>query len=408
MKQGRVTVKVIPDSRRPKSGERFPLKLRITFKGERKYYATGYDATEEEWDLINSKEVRGKWQTVRNNLGTLEERALACARKIVPFSFAVFERDFFVQAPVYQDVEAAYKAYIAELNSNDQVGTAISYQNSVNTLLRFRPALRFEEVTKEFLNDFERWMLAKKRSISTVGMYLRTLRSIFNIAIEAGRVRPEFYPFGKRRYVIPTGRNVKKALTIDQIKKIVEYPTDPGSIPDKCRDFWILSYLCNGMNMADILRLRWSNLSPDTITFAREKTKRTKRENPVNIVVVRNARINAILDKWCQKGDDNTGGLLFDVLSDTDHPVVARKKVQLFIHMVNDNMRPLGEDLKFDLPLTTYVARHSFATILVRNGAPLALAKQTLGHASITTTEKYFAGFDLAAQEQYTRAMSNF
>ena len=58
MKQGRVTVKVIPDNRRPKSGERFPLKLRITFKGERKYYATGYDATQEEWDLINSKEVR--------------------------------------------------------------------------------------------------------------------------------------------------------------------------------------------------------------------------------------------------------------------------------------------------------------------------------------------------------------
>jgi site-specific recombinase XerD len=71
-------------------------------------------------------------------------------------------------------------------------------------------------------------------------------------------------------------------------------------------------------------------------------------------------------------------------------------------------MKAIGEDLKFDIPLTTYVARHSFAAILVRNGAPLALAKQTLGHASITTTEKYFAGFDLAVQEQYTRALIDF
>lgn len=123
--QRRMDVKVIPDNRRTKSGERFSPKLRITLKGERKYCATGMMLSKEEWDQINSKEVRGKWLTVRNNLGTLGERALACAGKIVPFSFAVFERGGFVQAPVCQDVEAAYKEYITELNANEQIGTAI-------------------------------------------------------------------------------------------------------------------------------------------------------------------------------------------------------------------------------------------------------------------------------------------
>jgi integrase/recombinase XerD len=71
-------------------------------------------------------------------------------------------------------------------------------------------------------------------------------------------------------------------------------------------------------------------------------------------------------------------------------------------------MKKLGEDLEFDLKLTTYVARHSFATILLRSGAPLALASQTLGYSNITTKQKYFAGFDLDTQANYTRALTNF
>jgi integrase/recombinase XerD len=162
------------------------------------------------------------------------------------------------------------------------------------------------------------------------------------------------------------------------------------------------------MNMADIARLRWSNLSVDAISFQREKTKRTKRDNPINIIVVRNAQINALIEKWGRPEAKNFNGYLFDILDPSDQAEIGRLKVELFTHFVNDWMKGLGEELAFDLKLTTYVARHSFATILVRSGAPLALAKQTLGHASITTTEKYFAGFELAVQAEYTKALVNF
>ena len=66
--------------------------------------------------------------------------------------------------------------------------------------------------------------------------------------------------------------------------------------------------------------------------------------------------------------------------------------------------------LSGDLPikLTTYVARHSFATMLVRGGAPMAFASQTLGHSNILTTQRYFAGFDLVAHAGYTKALTNF
>ena len=170
----------------------------------------------------------------------------------------------------------------------------------------------------------------------------------------------------------------------------------------------MFSYLCNGMNIADIARLRWSNVSAETISFQREKTKRTRRDNPITITVIRNAQINGLIEKWGRAETKSFGGYIFDILDISDQGEPARLKVQLFIHFVNDWMKGLGKELGFDLNLTTYVARHSFATILVRSGAPLALAKQTLGHASIATTEKYFAGFDLAAQAQYTKALVNF
>jgi integrase/recombinase XerD len=409
MKQDKVYVKIVPDIRRLKTGAKFPLKLRITYKGERKYYATGLDVSDEQWEIINSAEVKGKFQKIRIEMAEIEKKALDCVSKILPFSFVVFERDFFRTAPREQTLEVAYESYIAELRSNEQYGTAKSYQDSKNTLRRFRPGkVRFEDITKEFLNDFERWMVEKGRSLSTVGIYLRPLRTIFNIAIEQGVVRPELYPFGRRKYVIPTGRNIKRALNIDQIRQIAQYNTEPGSSLDKARDFWMFSYLCNGMNMADIARLRWANLSAETISFQREKTKRTKRDNPITIVVVRNIKINTLILKWGRAEAKPSNGYLFDILDVSDQGEPARLKVELFTHFVNEWMKGLGKDLGFDLSLTTYVARHSFATILVRSGAPLALAKQTLGHASISTTEKYFAGFDLTAQAEYTKALVNF
>lgn len=71
-------------------------------------------------------------------------------------------------------------------------------------------------------------------------------------------------------------------------------------------------------------------------------------------------------------------------------------------------MKKIGEELEFEMPVTTYVARHSYATILVQSGAPLKLASANLGHQSLITTERYFAGFELTTQQQYSKALIGF
>ena len=160
--------------------------------------------------------------------------------------------------------------------------------------------------------------------------------------------------------------------------------------------------------MNDVARLRWHNITHETIVFQREKTKRTKKDSAVKIVALRNKHINTIIERWGKKDFGNSNTFVFSIIDEYDNAELVRKKIQQFIHVINHWMKKMGEYLEFDLKLTTYVARHSYATILVRSGAPLALACQTLGHSNITTTQKYFAGFDLDTQANYTKALTDF
>ena len=407
MKQGIVNVLVIPDKRRKKNSERLPLKLRITYKGERRYYSTGHDVSLEEWNIVNSENAKKNLRDIKIDISVIEKDARKVCDEITPFSFIQFEHQFFDQRIRYENIKSAFDAYIKELKNNHQYGTAAAYQTACNTIHKFRSSLRFEDITKEFLQKFENWMLVNDYSITTVGIYVRALRAIINVAKDNGIIKQEFYPFGRRKYVIPTGRNVKKSLSKEEIKQIFDYETTEGTTMDRAKDFWIFSYLCNGINMMDIAKLKWKNTDNSTISFKREKTIRTTRGNPINITAIRNNHINAILSKW-GKEVINKDSFIFDIIDETDSYELARKKIQQFTKVTNKWMKRMGVELGFEISLTTYVARHSFATILVRSGAPLAFASQSLGHTSILTTQKYFGGFELAAQIEYTKALTNF
>jgi integrase len=381
--------------------------LRITYKGERKYYGTGFDASSEEWATINSAGAKGDLRRVKNDIAEIEKNAQDCAGRIAPFSFKQFEKDFFGKSLRFESLQSAFDAVVAQLEAEDRWGTATSYRTASNALYRFRSKISLEDVDQDFLKNFEKWAAKEGKSITTVGIYLRALRTVINVAIDNGSFRKEAYPFGKRKYVIPTGKNIKKALTIDQIKQIFDYPTVSCSSLDLAKDFWIFTYLCNGINMMDIARLKWKDLDISSIRFMREKTKRTKKGDPLIISASRNSHINAILAKWGKK-DFMPDDYVFSIIELCDPAKVARAKIQQFTKVVNKWMKKIGRDLRFNLTLTTYTARHSFATIILRSGAPITFASQSLGHSNVITTQKYFAGFEPEAQAEFAKALVNF
>ncbi|MDP3129307.1 MAG: site-specific integrase [Sediminibacterium sp.] len=406
MKEHRVTVKVILDTRRSKVSGKYPLKLRLTCKGERRYYNTIYDISTEEWEAINSDQVKGRLRTIRNEISALELDAEDTIRLMDDFSFSKFEKRFYKNSGGSRTMNDFFKEYIDQLTMEKRIGTAESYQTALNALIKFKGNKKVSEITAEYLSAFEEYLLSKGRSITTVGIYLRPLRVILNIALNEGLITKQDYPFGKHKYVIPTGNNVKKAIGLKDISKIINYQCASGFFEERSRDFWLLSYLCNGMNMMDLCQLKVKNLEASQISFIREKTKNTTRSTPQLITIFRSNKINQIILKWRSEKSAKPDSYLFNILNEEDNCLVLRKKIKQFTKVTNEWMEKIGMKLGIQVKLTTYVARHSFATILIQEGnAPIKYVSEKLGHSCLATTEKYIGAFSIKIDKQFSKVL---
>ncbi len=155
------------------------------------------------------------------------------------FTFHKFEEIFFAQNLVVKskNVFEAYDVYMQELENEGRLGNKSSYSCSKNSLKLFRNKLQFEQITPEFLKSYETWMLKNKRSLTTVGFYMRALRTITNKTIDEGVMNREDYPFGKYKYIIPGVNKGKTALDLEEVSKIFHYKTTPMSFEDRSKDF---------------------------------------------------------------------------------------------------------------------------------------------------------------------------
>ena len=111
---------------------------------------------------------------------------------------------------------------------------------------------------------------------------MRLPRTSFNEAIEDGIIKKEkCYPFGRRKYKITALKNTKKALELNDIKKIYYYKCDPKNESEqKAKDYWLFSYFGNGMNPKDIACLKYKNIHDEYIVFEHSKTERALRSDP--------------------------------------------------------------------------------------------------------------------------------
>ncbi|ANI89102.1 hypothetical protein A9P82_07245 [Arachidicoccus ginsenosidimutans] len=299
MKNERIDCKVILDKRRESKNHTYPLRMRLTFKRKRKYYSITTKLTEEDWNILNSESVKGQLRKIRNDIAKVEETAKDVIKSIPAFSFKEFEERFFNKRTKEEYLSFYFSEYIQTLRKNEQVKTAISYETAINSLTKFKKNIKPTEIDVKFLSEYEKWMLKNKKSNSTIGIYLRNLRSIMNILKEKKLISENEYPFGRKKYQIPQGRNVKKAIPLPYIKQIFDYKiSDDNLFKERSKDFWLFSYLANGMNFTDIANLVWGDFSDDSFVFIRSKTKRTTKHNPHPITVMRNEYINAIIKKW--------------------------------------------------------------------------------------------------------------
>lgn len=406
------TTAVVHDTRVCKKDGTYAIKLRLTYDREQKYFPLGKFLSKEDWKILKSGKHRNKeLKELEVHLSAIESKAVKIIDRMDYFSFAEFLHLFNGKPQNKSSVIDALKARHKDLTQKDRYSTAVTFQYTIKAIEDYlqylnRKKLTFSSITPDWLQSFEDWMVANKKSITTAGIYLRNLRTILNQAIEDGLLPRENYPFSKNKYQIPSARNTKKALAISDIKKFVDYVPKTDA-EERAKDLWLFSYLCNGVNIKDIARLKYKNLDSKRISFVRAKTERSTKANQKNIIVIRIPEINAIINKW---GNRNTSpnDYVFPILSEHDTPEQEYAKIQQATKTINKYTKRIGKELGFELALTTYTARHSFATVLKRSGAPVVFISESLGHSSLRTTESYLDTFEDSTKESYQRKLLDF
>ncbi|WP_187328754.1 tyrosine-type recombinase/integrase [Echinicola rosea] len=379
------------DNRRKKSNGLYPSKIRIynTATQKNRYYGTGYDMDLSTYKKVfESSKPKRREREIREEVEALLLEYKAIAQDIDDFTFDTFEEKLFKPKGESQDIFYQYKMKIEELDLQKKIGTKSNYNCSLKSIKQFLSEnksrgpkrLYFSEVTPRFLKGYEQWMIDKGNSRSTVGIYLRPLRHIFNIA------KPSNYPFSKDGYSIPKGRNKKKAINKEGLKILFETPPE-NEFQEKAKDFWFFSYLCKGMNMKDILYLKWSQVKPKCLEFIREKTKDTT-DDQIVIRVPLSTFSKHVINKYGseQKGKDD---FVFPVLNHTMNEEEKFKAKQNFTRLINQHMRRFANHVGFEEEISTYWARHSFATMAIRKNASIEYVGESLGHSDIRTTKSY-------------------
>lgn len=388
------TANILLDTRRLLKSGKYPTKLTVYYQGQKVRYKLPIKLSENDWEKINSSRLRDEaLKELKSKLDFYTgEKFEDCLKKIDdPFSFEKFEDIYFEKNKLVNrniDVYTAYQNYIDKLEKSEKTSNASIYKNSKKSFQLFKSKLSFDDVTTSFLDSYEKHMLATGKSTAYIAINLRNLKTIYNQAINAGLARQENYPF--KAFRIKAGNNIKKALTIDQLKVLKNYNAKTDA-QQKALCFWLLSFYCNGINMIDICRLQNKNIIGDQIVFVRKKSENsTVSSKTVRIAII--PEIQQIIDKY---GNPNKepDDYIFNILP---HGIDAKRErdiVQSFTRNVNKHMLAISTDLSFGVTLSTYFARHSFATYLKRSGISIEVISEALGHTNIETTQNYLDSF---------------
>jgi integrase/recombinase XerD len=390
------------DTRTPNAQGEYPVKIRVNYKRVRAYYPTGKNLTREDWDnLPTSKSTASKtikasiensFNLVRLNVESLAERG--------DFQFNTLNTR--LGKATGDTVNNALKAKISALESEGRIGTMQIYEQTLRITEEFAGTnISFSSITVQWLRKCEQFWLQTKNQ-TTTGMHFRNIRTIINEARRAGIFKEAQYPFGKDRFEIKTGEAHKKSLTIKQIKSIFNY-SDGNITTDKYRDLWLFIYLCNGINVAEMIRLKYTNIVDGEISFVRQKTERTAKSRK-EIRVIITPELQAIIDRW---GIQNKYGFIFPYLNGKETPLERKTINKELTKRINKRMKLIGEALSIG-KITTYTARHSFATVLKRGGANIAYISESLGHSDLKTTEAYLASFERGDREKNANLLTQF
>ena len=370
-------------NKKPLKNGKHMVYIRVQHKAANRYYSCHYEMTEKEWKRFEKYPEEGHlvmktYHRFRENILTL--------LKDDDFSFTQLSR--MINKTSSNGIIEYVQKYCDDMVNNKQPGSSTVYRQLLSMIKKFTKDtdLPISRINTEWCQNFISWIQnTRMNGPTTTNIRIMCLKAVLNKAIKDHLIKKN--PMDG----IKTLQSHKRNMTIsdESMKKLLHATKEQiGEENWYYLNYWRAIYYGNGMNVADLLRLTPSNISEnnDELTFVRHKTSR-KSGKEVHVALI--PELKDALDVI--KGN---GRHLIPTL-DKCQPDSMKEfyKINNHLYQINTHLRTCCEILGIKEKVTTYTARHSFATRLLRAGVPIEYISEALGHTKISTTQNYLDGY---------------
>ncbi|MBD5356341.1 MAG: site-specific integrase [Bacteroides sp.] len=351
---------------------------------------TDYHVFPSEWDenrstvVLNPKSERKSFiLSIREHIRWDIERITKIIRKFDNIGLPYTVDDIIDEFNRYSNEYSMFnfmENMIIKLKQNGKVRTAETYTATLNSFKKFRndEDIMLDCLNTEIMEAYEAWHKQRGVSPNTISFYTRILRAAYNRAVE-DEIIENRNPF--RHVYTGVDKTVKRALPLPVIKKIKAL--DLSLIPelDFARDMFIMSFMLRGMSFIDMAYLRKTDLTNGYITYRRRKTGQ-------KLIIEWTKEMQMLLDKY----PENASCYLLPIIRNIG--INERCTYRNVGYNINHNLKRIAEKVGIAIPLTLYVARHSWASAAKAKGIPLSVISEGMGHDSEATTQIYLASLD--------------
>lgn len=407
------TVSVVLYTSKTLSNGEHPIMLRLTKERKIKYISLHLSLDPKYWDFSKSRPKRNCPDKDKINalidLKTKEyqEQVLDFKANDKEYTLSTLVTKASKQT-IKQTVGEYLDNYTAHLISENRLGNARTFKELKASLIKFCNSLDFYfiDLDAEWLRRYENWLRSeRKMSENSIGIRFRSLRVIYNRAVADNLVKKSAYPFDEYKVSQLKENTAKRAISKEDIKRLIVFDVKelrnkqyPTPYLELAKDLFLFSYFCCGINITDIIHLRHNNIVDGRLVFKRQKTGKL-----ISFGLQQSAK--DIIAKYSSPFYDDAD-YIFPILDDKLHITSEQQyeRVKKVNKRINKYLKEIGEHLKFPIPLTTYVARHTYATVLKRSGVNIAIISESLGHSDLATTQIYLDSFE---NSQIDEAMKN-
>jgi integrase/recombinase XerD len=380
-----------------------PIMICLTKNGQRRYLSTGLNCHPDLWDSKKNEPSRKHPMQkdieifISEKLNQIKKRILQAETDGEDLSLDVLSNVIKKEVTQNNQLSDYLDNTIDRMRRNGKIESANILQSTKNAWCRFfqRENFSFEDLNYATIKQFEDFCTMNGNMPNTIFLYLRTMKTAINNGIKEGVIPEKYNPFkeisfAKYRRI----KTQKRAISREELQKIEQLRLNPEDSKFHSLNYFLFSYYTGGMNFIDLACLKWDNINGQAIIYVRKKTNEV-----LNIPLVEPAL--QILRLYKNLTGDNISNYIFPILNEGHvTPTSISNRLHKVNRSVNLDLKEIGNSLGINTKITTYVARHTFATVMKRNGVPVSLIGQALGHEDEKTTQIYLDSFNMDILQQ--------